>query len=239
MVVVGKWDIYKYPPIEEHTSLDQPHRFGTAKTQQLQTCADSLKLRLELDMLGLPSLRELILYADDDRDDFLFGRGLRLLSQSTFRAVVVAFDNGRLDHLTTLRVKADDFWLEYLLTDAKESNPFCRNLKTLDCHRLRSPTDGNVRTGQRRAAAKVRDLVRLCPNLQELRLFDLLTVTRGEFNPEPTGLQLHPENKGLEKLTLGEVEARLRIFQELSGLVARLSSVELRFDRNRPGAFGR
>lgn len=226
MIVVG-----------EHTQPDQALAFSAAKKRQLRTCATKFRTQLDLPMFGLPSLRELVLYLDEatDNDDFVFNKDFLL--RDPVVDFCLAFDDGKLDHLTSLRVRAKDGSLEPILFYAKESKPLYRNLKSLHCHRLWTIDDGNIPRESRLAAESVSDSVRLCPNLQELCLFGLLTYPRSYPRsypwsyPKPKNLQLHPENKGLDKFILGDLDVRSDLFQELKGLVALISSVELGMDR--------
>lgn len=175
--------------------------------------------KLELPMVGLPSLRELSLSVDESitvhNDDFIVNRTVPNLVLRTARGFRCALSDGRLDHLTSLRVEATANQLAEIVLSAARSKRLCTNLKSLHCLLREWTGDGEVME-EILSDDAVPDLVKLCPNLQELIAFGVLAK-----------LRLHPENKGLDKLILCNICIPWKPFEWLKNLVARNTSVEL------------
>lgn len=195
--------------------------FSATRERELRTWTTELMEQLKLPMVGLPSLKELRLSVDEsiltDDDNFLFNRSVPDLVLKISRGFGRALSDGRLDHLTHLRLAATANQLVEISLSAARSKRLCENLRSLYCVlRDQIPIDEIRRETLFDDA--VPELVKLCPNLQELVLDGVLTK-----------LQLHPENKGLDKLILYHLSVPWNPSKWLRHVVARKTSVKLAY----------
>ncbi|KAK1776332.1 hypothetical protein QBC45DRAFT_333209 [Copromyces sp. CBS 386.78] len=201
-----------------NASMGQALAVSATKERQLRQWTTELRNQLELPMVGLPSLRELILSFTSTiwtntmfNDDLLFNRAAKYLVSETARYFGSALSDGRFDHLTSLKVKASTDQLSEVLLGAARSKRLCMNLKSFDVDNFEAQYDWD------KADEAVQVLVERCPNLKELFLFRVRRKIR-----------LHPENTGLEKLVVGRVRvSRWKPLTYLENLVVSNTAVRL------------
>ncbi|KAK3955868.1 hypothetical protein QBC32DRAFT_9276 [Pseudoneurospora amorphoporcata] len=201
-----------------NASMGQALAVSATKERQLRQWTTDLRNQLELPMVGLPSLRELILSFTSTiwttimyNDDLLFNRAAQDLVSETARYFGSALSDGRFDQLTSLKVKASTNQLSEILLGAARSKRLCMNLKSFDVDNF------EAQYGWDEADEAVQVLVERCPNLKELFLFSVRRKIR-----------LHPENTGLEKLVVGRVSvSRWKPLTYLENLVVSNTAVRL------------